>query len=254
MSEHSLYSAEGQKWIPWFRRIFDVGRDLPAERAAQFVVELASGRADALSGRFLSVSDDLNALLGEIALIEKDNLYSLRARKLGDTDANRSIASDPPQIDGSKNITLRIDRTISAPRDRVFRAWTDPESVKQWFVYHADVRWEANPIVDAKVGGHFSWAVVSKVNEREAFRFHGAYRQLSSLDKLAFTWEWESLPIPGVEGPGKTLVTIELVDQGHKTAVILTQTGLPNEAARDAHEKGWNRCLDGIEHVLRAKQ
>ena len=32
MSEHSLTSPEGQRWIPWFRRIFDEGLDLPAKR------------------------------------------------------------------------------------------------------------------------------------------------------------------------------------------------------------------------------
>jgi len=253
MSEHSLDSAEGQKWIPWFRRIFDEGLDLTAERAARFVVELASGRADALSGRFLSVADDLDALLGEIVLIEKDNLYSLRARRLSDADANRSTTSNPPQADRSKNMTLRNNRTLAAPSDRVFRVWTDLGSIKQWFGYKAGVHWSAEPTVDAKVGGDFRWSVVSNDSEKERFSFHGTYRELRPPEKLVFTWEWESLPILGVEGPGKTLVTIELVDQGHETVVVLTQTGLPSEAARDAHEKGWNRCLDGIEYVLQAK-
>lgn len=81
--------------------------------------------------------------------------------------------------------------------------------------------------------------------------------RMASTDRqarLAFTWEWGSLPIPGVEGPGNTLVTIEFVDKGKATAMILTQTGFSGEAARDAHEKGWNRCSDGIEQLLRAKQ
>lgn len=57
MSEYSLNSPEGQKWLPWFRRIFDEGLDVPVGRPAQLVLELASGRADALSGRFLTVAD-----------------------------------------------------------------------------------------------------------------------------------------------------------------------------------------------------
>src|SRR5436853_6858187 len=66
MAEHSLNSPEGRKWIPWFRRIFDEGLIVPAELPARIVVELASGRADALSGRFLSVSDDLDLLLADM--------------------------------------------------------------------------------------------------------------------------------------------------------------------------------------------
>jgi NAD(P)-dependent dehydrogenase (short-subunit alcohol dehydrogenase family) len=82
MSEHSLNCPNGKKWIPWFARIFDEGLTVPAERVAEFAAHLASGVADALSGRFLSVTDDLEFLLKNLAEIEQENLYSLRLRKL----------------------------------------------------------------------------------------------------------------------------------------------------------------------------
>src|SRR5215469_320242 len=82
MSEYSLNSAEGKKWIPWFSRIFEEGLTVPVERVAETAAQLASGVADALSGRFLSVTDDLELLLKSVPQIEQDNLYSLRLRKL----------------------------------------------------------------------------------------------------------------------------------------------------------------------------
>ena len=82
MSEHSLNSPDGKKWIPWFARIFDEGLTVPAERVAEFAAQLSSGVADALSGRFLSVTDDLKLLLNNVAEIDQENLYSLRVRKL----------------------------------------------------------------------------------------------------------------------------------------------------------------------------
>ena len=82
MSEHSLYSPEGQKWLPWFREIFDQGRDLPAERPAALLRDLASGRADALSGRFIVPSDDLDRLIAAAVEIEKAKLYSLQVQRL----------------------------------------------------------------------------------------------------------------------------------------------------------------------------
>ena len=88
MAEYSLNSAEGRKWIPWFQRIFDEGLVVPAELPAEFVVRLASGRFDALSGRFLSVADDLDALTANLGEIERDHLYSLRVRKLAGTKVN----------------------------------------------------------------------------------------------------------------------------------------------------------------------
>jgi len=81
MSEHSLKSEEGRRWIPWFGRIFTEKLDVPVERPARLVVDLASGRADALSGRYVTVFDDLDALLLRAAEIEREGLYSLRVRK-----------------------------------------------------------------------------------------------------------------------------------------------------------------------------
>jgi NAD(P)-dependent dehydrogenase (short-subunit alcohol dehydrogenase family) len=82
MSGYSLNSAEGQRWLPWFRRIFDEKFDVPAERPAKLVLELASGRADALSGRYLSIYDDLDALVRDAAMIEEKDLYSLKVEPL----------------------------------------------------------------------------------------------------------------------------------------------------------------------------
>jgi NAD(P)-dependent dehydrogenase (short-subunit alcohol dehydrogenase family) len=81
MSEHSLTSEEGRRWIPWFGRIFTEKLDVPMERPVQLVVDLASGRADALSGRYVTVFDDLDALLLRAPEIEREGLYSLRVRK-----------------------------------------------------------------------------------------------------------------------------------------------------------------------------
>jgi NAD(P)-dependent dehydrogenase (short-subunit alcohol dehydrogenase family) len=78
MSEHSLNSHEGRTWLPWFRDIFDQGRDLPAERAARLLRALASRRFDALSGCFVRPEDDLDRLLSAAARIEAEKLLTLQ--------------------------------------------------------------------------------------------------------------------------------------------------------------------------------
>jgi len=82
MSEHSLNSPEGKKWLPWFRDIFDQRRDLPPERPAALLCQLVSGRFDALSGRYLYPADDLEQLLAAVADIEAGKLYSLEVKRL----------------------------------------------------------------------------------------------------------------------------------------------------------------------------
>ena len=64
----------------WIRDQFAAGHGADPEQAARLVVALASGRADRLSGRHLSVTDDLGALLTRIDQIERDDLHTLRLR------------------------------------------------------------------------------------------------------------------------------------------------------------------------------
>jgi NAD(P)-dependent dehydrogenase (short-subunit alcohol dehydrogenase family) len=93
MSEYSLKSPEGRKWLPWFQQIFDQHIDVPAERPAQLVLTLALGGADTLSGRFLSIHDDLDALVKSATTIEQQNLYSLKMDRLPAAGSNPALAA-----------------------------------------------------------------------------------------------------------------------------------------------------------------
>jgi NAD(P)-dependent dehydrogenase (short-subunit alcohol dehydrogenase family) len=59
MAEFALESEHGQRWLPWFGEVFKRGENVPPVHAADLVVLLASGRADALSGRFFTIKDDV---------------------------------------------------------------------------------------------------------------------------------------------------------------------------------------------------
>jgi NAD(P)-dependent dehydrogenase (short-subunit alcohol dehydrogenase family) len=65
----------------WFRQEVSAGHDLPPERGARLVVELALGGADALSGRFLDAHDELADLAARAEEIQRDELYTLRVRE-----------------------------------------------------------------------------------------------------------------------------------------------------------------------------
>jgi NAD(P)-dependent dehydrogenase (short-subunit alcohol dehydrogenase family) len=82
MSEYSLNSPEGRTWLPWFRDIFEEGRDLPPERPAALLVALASGKANVLSGRYVYSPDDLDRMIEEAREIEAGKLYSLQVQRL----------------------------------------------------------------------------------------------------------------------------------------------------------------------------
>jgi uncharacterized protein YndB with AHSA1/START domain len=145
---------------------------------------------------------------------------------------------------------LTIRRTVRGTPDNVFRMWIDATSIGKWFIDGASVHWAEPPHVDARVGGTFHWKLTSDAGTNDAYDFHGTYRQLHSPLALTCSWEWTSLPIAGVEQVGRTVVRITLLSQGDSTVITLTQTGFTTAAARAAHEKGWNRCISGIEHLI----
>jgi NAD(P)-dependent dehydrogenase (short-subunit alcohol dehydrogenase family) len=84
MAEAVLDCAEGRRRLPWLAELFERGQDVPPERAGQLVVLLASGRADALSGRFLAVEWDVEGL-------------ARRAGELAGTDALTLRLVPPPE-------------------------------------------------------------------------------------------------------------------------------------------------------------
>lgn len=77
MTEQVLASAPGQRW---FGRMASPTWVEP-ERAAQLVVLLASGKADALSGLYLRISDNIEDLVGNAAEIRRQGLYGLGVRR-----------------------------------------------------------------------------------------------------------------------------------------------------------------------------
>jgi NAD(P)-dependent dehydrogenase (short-subunit alcohol dehydrogenase family) len=80
MADYLINSEVGQTWVPELRAIYEE-TEIPAEQAGKLVVRLASGQADALSGRFLSVYDDIDALLERAEDIVGDDLYMLRLQE-----------------------------------------------------------------------------------------------------------------------------------------------------------------------------
>jgi NAD(P)-dependent dehydrogenase (short-subunit alcohol dehydrogenase family) len=76
--ENVVRSAAGRRYLPELGERTDA---LAPELAGELVAELATGRADALTGRFLHVLDDLDDLVNRADEIRADDLYALRFRR-----------------------------------------------------------------------------------------------------------------------------------------------------------------------------
>lgn len=139
---------------------------------------------------------------------------------------------------------LVLTRMMDAPPEKVFRAWTEPELLKQWF---APAPWTiARVETDVRAGG--ASLVVMGSPEGAEFPNRGVYLEVVKNQRLVFTdayvqaWEPSEKPLMTV------IMTCEEADGKTKyTARVRHWT----EADREAHEKmgfhvGWAICAEQL--------
>lgn len=153
---------------------------------------------------------------------------------------------------------LTITRTFNAPRELVWRAWTDPELYKKW--------WGPNhftcPVaqLDLRVGGKYLSCMRSP--DGQDFWTTGFYREITPYDRLVYTDSFadeHGNVVPAShygmpDMPLEMIVTVTLVEQGGKTVMTMQHAGLPaGEHASGANE-GWNQSFDKLAAILEAEQ
>ena len=81
MTQFLLENSEAKKWRPGLKGIFDRGEDFPPELVSRLVVQLVSGTADRLSGRYFLATDNLDEIIANTDKILADDLMLLRIRR-----------------------------------------------------------------------------------------------------------------------------------------------------------------------------
>jgi uncharacterized protein YndB with AHSA1/START domain len=147
-----------------------------------------------------------------------------------------------------ENIKLQLTRVFDAPRELVFKAWTDAKQFRQWFGAAACDGGALQSVkVDARVGGKYRLQV--RKDDGEYFTTVGIYREVKPPERLVFTWAFEkdgSGDEFGEVEPPEMLVTIEFRARGKQTELVLTHEKFATVESRDRHEDGWKRCLDSL--------
>ena len=152
------------------------------------------------------------------------------------------MAGTPP----TANTTLQIKKTYKASRETVFKAWTDPQTLKKWFGASDEY---STPVaeMDLRVGGKYRIQI--KEPNGDTHTVVGTYREVRTPEKLVFTWAWEAGTGCGDE-PIETLVTLEFRENGPETEVMLTHELFPDTETRDKHNEGWTGCLARLTKVV----
>lgn len=139
---------------------------------------------------------------------------------------------------------LVLTRLIDAPRAKLFRCWTEPELMKQWFV---PAPWTlAKAEVDLRPGG--SSLVVMRDPEGNEYPNPGIYLEVVKDQKLVFTDAYVSAWQPSEKPFMTAIVTFE--DEAGKTRYTARALHWTAED-RKTHEEmgfheGWGKCADQL--------
>jgi uncharacterized protein YndB with AHSA1/START domain len=148
--------------------------------------------------------------------------------------------------DGSTTVSaerkLTIVRVFDAPRDLVFKAWTEPERVQQWMGPGGF----ACPdfAMEPEVGGEWHTRIKSDDQNLAA---RGRVLAFDPPERLSFTFGWDEPDgTPGRE----MIVTITFAETGGKTEMTFHQEVFDDKADRDGHNDGWSQSFDKLEAYL----
>jgi uncharacterized protein YndB with AHSA1/START domain len=138
---------------------------------------------------------------------------------------------------------LTITRVFAAPRHLVFEAWTKKEHLDQWSAPQGfTIPFSKG---DVRPGG--AWRCSMRPPNGIEYGLGGTYREVVEDTLLVFTHAWDD-----EEGrPGhETVLTVEFVDHGEKTKIILEQANFATNRSRDSHHGGWTECLECLAEYL----
>jgi uncharacterized protein YndB with AHSA1/START domain len=143
---------------------------------------------------------------------------------------------------------LVLTRLINAPRAKVYRAWTDPELLKQWFAPKP----YTTPIVEIDVRPGGSAYFVMRGPDGKDLPNRGVYLEVVPNEKLVSTDAYVKAWEPS-EKPFMTLI-LTFEDEGGKTRYT-ARVRHWTVADREAHEKmgfheGWGLCTDQLEALV----
>jgi uncharacterized protein YndB with AHSA1/START domain len=139
--------------------------------------------------------------------------------------------ADTPPIDQEFTIT----RVFEAPRELVWRAWTDPEHVASWFGPQGITTPRSTITMDVRPGGTFELTMIDDADGTE-YPSGGTFLEVVEPERLV----WRDRDI-------NLLVTLTFVDLGGRTEMkchVVGRTG-----GKEAYE-GWSTMFDKLAEVV----
>ena len=150
---------------------------------------------------------------------------------------------------------LVITRVFDAPRELVWRAWTEPELVKRWW----GPKYFTSPFaeIDLRVGGKYLFCM--RGPDGKDYWSTGTYREIAPPEKIVCTDSFadeKGNVVPAshygftADYPRELLVTVLLRERKEATEFTLHHVGFPSGSERVMAIDGWSTSLDKLAEVL----
>lgn len=141
--------------------------------------------------------------------------------------------------------TVKLHRVFTAPPERVFRAFTDPDALVKWMAPHGFTAKVHH--LDAKVGGSYKMSF-SNFTTGTSQSFGGTYHEIMPNQLLRYTDQFDDPNLPG-----QIDVTIQLHPVSVGTEVHITQSGIPDVIPAEACYLGWQESLQLLTLLVNAE-
>jgi uncharacterized protein YndB with AHSA1/START domain len=138
---------------------------------------------------------------------------------------------------------LVLTRVFDAPRELVFKAWTDPKQVAQWWGPHRFT----NPVCDLDVRPGGAIRIHMRGPDGTVYPMTGVYNEVVEPERLVFT----SAALDADGNPMfEVLTTVTFAEQGGKTKQIMRARVIKSTAEAAPYikgmEAGWTQSLERL--------
>jgi len=151
-----------------------------------------------------------------------------------------------------------IERVFDAPRELVWKAWTEPEMFTKWW----GPKGFTCPVcrIDFRVGGRYLNCMRSP--EGQDYWSTGVYQEIVPLERIVCTDSFadeKGSVVPATHYgmaanfPLEMLVTVTFEEHESKTKLTLRHAGLPAGPDSEGAQQGWSESFDKLAEILRAQ-
>lgn len=138
---------------------------------------------------------------------------------------------------------LRIVRVFDAPRELLFRMWTEHEHLTRWCC----PKGFTIPFSEGEIRPGGSFRTCMRSPEGEDHWLGGTYLEVTPPERLVFTHAWQDA---AGRSDHETQVTVTFEELDGRTRLTLHQARFTSLPSRDGHVEGWQETLDNLEGYL----